>query len=84
MEFIKDEAFRKTNHICRRKGPFMTEDRKDAIYGCQMLRNAKKVLTPNELDYLQLSLEDGEGKSEEKGDQCDERREKQMESCEAE
>ena len=65
------------NNICRRKGPFMTEERKDAIYCCQMLRNAKKVLTPNELEYLQLSLDDAEGKSEEKGDKMDERREKQ-------
>ena len=78
MEFIKDEAGRKTNHICSRKGPFMTDDRKDAIYGCQMLRNAKKVLTPNELEYLQLSLDDAEGKCEEKGEQGDERREKQV------
>lgn len=47
IDMIKEEASKTTDKICSKKGPFMTDLRKEAIYGCQVLRQARKILTPN-------------------------------------
>jgi hypothetical protein len=84
LELIREEAQRKTATICRSKSPFMTEARKEAIYSCQVLRNAKRILKPSEMERLQLCISNSEGKNEEERPNGESRREKQEEKGEAE